>query len=161
MSADTLTGGTGKILGKYTLVFDNGNNQATSTNEAIKAVLSSIKVTFSNTATVTNPYLYIEGFSGDKAQVTDIIDGTTTSTATFDSTALGNLVDSGEVDGTITLVVAGQVTTAGQNQYVQTSLANLAGGDISYDPDGSSDTGAAITNMLLPYTSVDGATLSN
>lgn len=157
MTDGTLTGGTGKTLGKYTFVFDNGNNQSTTTNEVMKALLSSIKITFSSTATITNPYLYVEGFSGDQAASSTgaFIGGSVT------WTNLGDLVNDGEVDGTITLVVAGQVTTTGENQYVQTSFANLAGGDISYDPDGSDDSGAAITNMLLPYTSVDGATLDN
>jgi hypothetical protein len=159
MSDGTLTGGTGKVLGKYKLVFDNGDNRD-SANEVLKAALSSIKITFSSTATVTNPYLYIEGYSADKATSTAALtDGTVTFTDN-----LANLVDAGEVDGEIILVVEGAVTTTGENQYVQTSFASL-GGDIQYITDasnlGTTDTGESVTTMLLPVTTVNGATLTN
>jgi len=157
MTDSSLTGGTGKTLGKYTFVFDNGANKATSTNEAMKAILSEITLTFSNTATVTDPYLYIEGYSSDRV-------GTTTDIAPGGATVVWNdlsaLVDSAEVDGTVTLVVAGEVDTSGENQYVQTSFADLSSGNITYDAD-DADAGGDLTNMLLPYTSVDGATVSN
>ena len=150
MSDGTLTGGTGKILGKYTLVFDNGSNRDTS-NEALKAALSEIEITFSNTATVTAPYLYIEGYSSNAATST----GTVLGASKTWTGNLANLVDGGEIDGTVTLVVAGEVTTSGENQYVQTSLTSL-GDDIEYTVDS-----ATVSPMLINVNSVDGATLSN
>jgi len=158
MSDGTLTGGTGKILGKYTLVFDNGVNRDNA-NEAMKAALSSIKITFSNTATVTAPYLYIEGHASNKATSTGVVSGSVTFTDN-----LANLVDSGEIDGSVTIVVAGQVTTSGENQYVQTSLASL-GGDVQYyvdvDNSSASNGSESITSMLINVNDVNGATLSN
>ena len=159
MADGTLTGGSGKTLGKYTLVFDNGSNRATSTNEAMKAVLESIKITFSSTATVTNPYLYIEGYSANTAASTTSLAGD----GSITWTNLSSLVDGGKVDGTITLVVAGQVTTAGENQYIQTSIADLNGADgddIRYDANGDDHEGSVI-NMFIPTTYVNGGTLSN
>ena len=154
MTDGTLTGGAGKILGKYKFVFDNGNNQTT-TNEDMKAILTSIKVTFSSTATVTDPYLYIEGHDANKATSTgNVINNSVTFAAN-----LANLVNAAYVDGEFILVVGGAVTTAGENQYIQTSFADL-GGDVQYDANGD-DTNGTLTTMLLPVTSVTGATLSN
>ena len=154
MTDGTLTGGAGKILGKYKFVFDNGNNRTT-TNEDMKAILTSITVTFSNTATVTDPYLYIEGHDANKATSTgNVINDSVTFAAN-----LANLVNAAHVDGEFILVVGGAVTTAGENQYIQTSFANL-GGDVQYDANGG-DTNGTLTTMLLPVTSVTGATLSN
>jgi len=154
MTDGTLTGGAGKILGKYKFVFDNGNNQTT-TNEDMKAILTSIKVTFSSTATVTDPYLYIEGHDANKATSTgSVINNSVTFAAN-----LANLVNAAYVDGEFILVVGGAVTTAGENQYIQTSFADL-GGDVQYDANGD-DTNGTLTTMLLPVTSVTGATLSN
>ena len=153
MTDGTLTGGAGKILGKYKFVFDNGNNRTT-TNEDMKAILTSIKVTFSSTATVTDPYLYIEGHDANKATSTGNVNNSVTFAAN-----LANLVNAAYVDGEFILVVGGAVTTAGENQYIQTSFANL-GGDVQYDANGD-DTNGTLTTMLLPVTSVTGATLSN
>ena len=155
MTDGTLTGGAGKILGKYKFVFDNGNNQTT-TNEDMKAILTSIKVTFSSTATVTDPYLYIEGHDANKATLTGNV---INNSVTFAAANLANLVNAAYVDGEFILVVGGAVTTAGENQYIQTSFADL-GGDVQYDANGN-DTSGILTTMLLPVTSVTGATLSN
>jgi hypothetical protein len=155
MTDGTLTGGAGKILGKYKFVFDNGNNQTT-TNEDMKAILTSIKVTFSSTATVTDPYLYIEGHDANKATLTGVFTGD--ASVTF-ADNLANLVNAAHVDGEFILVVGGAVTTAGENQYIQTSFADL-GGDVQYDANGD-DINGILTTMLLPVTSVTGATLSN
>lgn len=118
--------------------------------------MGSPKVTFSSTATVTNPYLYVEGYSANVATSTTVISGDGSVTFTNN---LANLVDSAKMDGEVIIVVAGAVTTSGENQYIQTSLASL-GGDIQYDANGDDDLGT-IDTLLLPVTYVNGGTLSN
>ncbi|MDI3496477.1 MAG: hypothetical protein PWQ35_498, partial [Patescibacteria group bacterium] len=159
MSDGTLTGGAGKVLGKYKLVFDNGNNRDKN-NEDLKATLSQIKLTLSSTATVTSPVLYIEGHDSNAA--TGSLSG-----GVITWSDLSALVDGGKVDGEVILVVKGGVITSGENQYVQTSFASL-GSDIQYytdvdvsDDSSNSDVVETVNTMLLPVTSVNGATLSN
>lgn len=166
MNDGTLTGGTAKTLGKYTFVFENGSNR-NAANEELKAILDKLVVSFSKSSAVvvTNVKAHIEGTS---TKVTadalgTLGGGSTAGTATWNALTLQGLTDGGKVDGSITLVITGDVTTT-DSEYLQTSLADLngTGGNDSVNYIGNGETaGAALTNMYLPVTDVSGATLSN
>jgi hypothetical protein len=158
LSDGTLTGGT-TVVGEYKFVFDNDENR-TSDNEALEALLKDFKVTFSlDTATVSDIKLYIDGEEETKVSATSTAEVTGTSgTATWEEDELATLADSGHVDGEVTFVIEGTVSGLGDNSYVQTSLDDLSGGDFSYYSDGTGTN--FLTDMLLPYSSVTGATLS-
>jgi hypothetical protein len=155
-----LTGGAGKIIGKYKFTFDNGSNR-NADNTAVRAQLNdlSLAVSKSNNVLVTSPEIYIDGTATKVAA-----DGTsncniagTSCAITWTGNALNALADSGLVDGQVTLIVVGTVSTT-SSEYLQTNIADLTS-DISFN--GYSGPGTDITDMLLDYTEVVGGTLSN
>lgn len=163
MSDATLTGGTGKVLAKYTFVFDNGDNR-NSANEELKAILDKLVVTFSKSAAieVANIKAHIDGTATKVTADAETVDAAATSgTATWNALTLQGLSDSGKVDGAVTLVITGDVTTTA-DEYLQSSIADLngAGGD-DFNFIGDEVGGTALTNMYLPVAEVIGGTLSN
>jgi len=168
MADGALTGGIGKILGKYTFVFDNGSNRNLANGE-LKAQFSTTTITFakSTNVVITNVQAYIEG-TPTKVAATDQnaagigATGTTAGLASWDDNALLALSGAGAVDGTVTLVIVGTVTTsADDGEYIQTSIADINGAgtdDIMYVGDGELG-GTILQVMYLPVTEVIGATL--
>ncbi|MFA5644603.1 MAG: hypothetical protein WC928_03715 [Patescibacteria group bacterium] len=164
MSDGSLVGGSNKIIGKYTLVFDNGSNRNLS-NAELKAILATttVKVAKSDTVGITAVQMYVEGQAASVAAATGDEVGTSTATLTFTAAQMLLLADSGQANGTLTLVITGTVAPSSTvGEYVQTYIEDLngAGGDhITYISNGEDD-GTALSNMLLPVIRVDGATLS-
>ncbi|MCF7860428.1 hypothetical protein K9M09_02300 [Patescibacteria group bacterium] len=163
MDDGLLTGGTAKTLGKYTFVFDNGSNRNTS-NEELMAYLDAISFTVSKSAstTITNAYAQIEGTATKVAgDITTLGDGNTSGSIAWLTGELQGLSGSGKLDGTVTLVITGDVTTSSTvGEYVQTSLADVAGaGDVDYIGDGLT-TGTPLTATYMNVSEVIGATLS-
>ena len=168
MADGTLTGGIGKILGKYTFVFDNGANRNLANGE-LKAQFSTTTITFAKSTNVqiTDVQAYLEG-TLTKVAATDQdaagigATGTTAGLASWDDDALLALSGGGAVDGTVTLIIVGTVTTsADDGEYIQTSIADLNGAatdDIMYVGDGELG-GTILQAMYLPVTEVIGATL--
>jgi len=153
MSDTTLTGGNGKVIGKYTFVFDNADNRETD-NSSLKAQLVSLILNVAtSSATVTNVKAYIEGDSSNKTSA-----GTQAGTEyTIDLTTLSGTTE--KVDGTITLIIEGDIASVGTNAFVQTEIDNLTT-DFTYDGNGGND-GSDTSNSLLTISEVVGATLSN
>ncbi|HBA36885.1 TPA: hypothetical protein DCZ15_03350 [Candidatus Falkowbacteria bacterium] len=163
MSDATLTGGTAKILGKYTFVFDNGSNRNAS-NEELKAYLDALKVTVnkSTAVVITNVNAQIDGTATKVAgDITTLGNGNTSGSVDWLTTELQGLADGGKLDGTVTLVITGDVTTTdATSEYVQTSLADVYGaGDVDYIGNGATD-GTILTATYLPVAEVIGGTLS-
>jgi hypothetical protein len=151
MSDGVLTSGNGRTIGKYIFTFNNGSNR-TMANEELKAQMKALVLNIaSSSVTVSNVRTYIDGQSATK-----------TSAATQSDTEftlnLTGLPDSGLVDGTITLVVVGDVGSVGTNAYIQTEIENLAT-DFIYN--GNHGVGLDLLNTRLDYNSVIGATLCN
>jgi hypothetical protein len=143
----TLQGGQDKIVGKYTLVFENGSNRTT-TNEELKAVLDDLTLTVSKSADVV-----LDDFKiyREDAPAT-VVSATATSVWT---NALGSLADGGKVDGSVTLIVTADVTTtAADGEYIQTSIATPST-SLTFNVDGT-----AVANSYLGVTNLNGATLS-
>ncbi|MFA7050129.1 MAG: hypothetical protein WC164_03430, partial [Patescibacteria group bacterium] len=162
----TLAGGIGKVLAKYTFVFENGANRDTA-NEELKAIFDKLVITVSKSAAVviTNVKANIDGTATKVAAntLTTLGAASTSGSATWNATTLQGLTDSGKADGSVTLVITGDVVTTA-NEFVQTSLADLngSGSDDSFNFIGDGELlGAALTNMYLPVADVAGATLSN
>jgi hypothetical protein len=157
MNDGTLTGGAGKIIGKYTFVFDNGANRDAD-NTSMKAQLVELKLTVAtSSATVNNIQVYIDGASSNKTTAVDTVAGV----ATIDLDEAGKLADSAEVDGEVTLVVIGTVSNIGANAYVQTNIADLTSASSDFTYSGASDAGSDLTNPRLSISEVIGGTLSN
>lgn len=154
MSNTTLSDGNDQVIGKYTFVFDNGNNR-TATNAELKAALIQLILTIStSTGTlVSNVQAYIDGDSANKTTAVAPVSGV----ATID---LATLPDVSElVDGTVTLIIEADVSGTTSADFVQTKINSLAT-DFTYN--GNNRSGANNTsNALLPYTEVIGAKLSN
>ncbi len=156
MNDGQLTGGTAKTIGKYTFVFDNGNNRNTSDNTELKAVLTDLVINISKSATtsIANVKVQIEGTS-DKSAAATVTGTATAPIATFASADLDDLTDGAKLDGTVTLVVSADITTTSEDgEYLQTSMA-----DTSLALDYTSN-GIAHTTMQLPMSEVVGGTLS-
>jgi hypothetical protein len=149
-----LTGGTGKTIGKYTFVFDNGTNR-TSSNEELKAELTTLilNVATSSGVNVTNIQAHIEGNASDK---TTAVESSATGEATIDLTTLSSTNEL--VDGEITLVITATISGVGDNDFVQTEIDNLAT-DFTYN--GNHNSGGDFSNALLDINEVIGATFSN
>jgi hypothetical protein len=162
MTDAILTGGTAKTLGKYTFVFDNGSNRNTS-NEELMAYLDAISFTVSKSAstTITNAYAQVEGTATKVAgDITTLGDGNTSGSIAWLTNELQGLSNSGKLDGSVTIVITGDVaTSATVGEYIQTSLADVAGaGDVDYNGDGT--TGTPLEATYLNVSEVVGATLS-
>ncbi|XOB40757.1 MAG: hypothetical protein ACKKMR_01975 [Candidatus Nealsonbacteria bacterium] len=153
MANGTLTGGVGKIIGKYTLTIDSGANRDTE-NTDTKAVLATttITVTTGGAAAVTSTSIqaYIEGDSSNKTDGVALSDGVTT----IDMTTLDG--EANEVDGTVTIVIIATVETDGEGDYLQTEINNLSA-DLYYS-DGTTSNGG---DCKLTISEVFGGTLSN
>lgn len=160
MPDGTLTGGTGKIIGQYKLTFNNGSNR-NADNTELKAQLNNLYVAVSKSTNVVvaNAKVYINGTATKVASsANNCTAGSTSCSIDWTGSALNGLADSGYADGTITLLVTGDVTTA-TSEYLQTSIGDLSAGDLNYN--GNTGTGTDISDMRLDYTEVIGGTLSN
>jgi len=155
MSNTTLSDGNDQTIGKYTFIFNNGNNRVSTTNAELKAALIQLKLTVATSSgtLVSNVQAYIEGDSANKTTAVDPVSGV----ATID---LATLPDVSElVDGTVTLIIEGDISGTTSADFVQTKINSLAT-DFTYN--GNNRSGANNTvNVLLPYTEVIGAKLSN
>jgi hypothetical protein len=158
MSDGTLTAGSGRTIGKYKFVFDNGSNRATTTNEELKAQLVELKITVATSSTVvTNVKAYIDGSPSNKTSAATPGAG---GVHTLNLDEAGKLADSALVDGTITLIIVGDVSAAPTNSYVQTRIADLDGqGDFTYN--GNNNYMVDFDDVKLDIVEVLGATLSN
>jgi hypothetical protein len=155
LSDGVLTAGNGKTIGKYTFVFDNGANR-TAANEELKAQMVSLALTIATSTgvNVTNVEAYIEGNSTNIA-TSSIINGV----ATLDLDSGNGLANTGKVDGTVTLVVTGNIAVTGTTQFVQTEITSLASA-LTYNGNNGS-LADNFTNARLDVSKVSGATLSN
>jgi len=160
----TLSGGANKVIGKYTFIFDNGENRNTA-NEALKAILATSTITISKSANVgiTNAKMYIDGSPSFFANATGD-SGTSTTALEFTPTELAKLADGGKLDGTVILVIEATVTPSDDTgEFLQTTIADIDGAtdddDIWYYGDGLG-TGAVLKNMFLPVAYVNGTTWS-
>jgi len=146
-----LTSGADKVIGKYTLVFDNGSNRNNdASNSDLKAALSEFAITISSSsAAISNVQLYVDGTSQKAAANSD-----TAGVATW-TTNLEDLSDSGDFDSSVTLVVTADVAVSSDYAFVTTKIADLNGTGANDDIQFNS-----LTNMFLPVTSVTGGTLS-
>ncbi len=159
MANGTLTGGDGKIVGKYNLVFDNGSNR-TSGNSELKAQLNEavFAVAKSDAVRLATVSMYVEGTTTEVGTTANTCNAAGTScTLTFASDRLNSLAESGLVDGEVVLVLKGNIVTT-TDQYLQTSISDLSS---VFNYNGNHGTGSDLTNMLLGKTSESGATLSN
>ncbi|UZE93489.1 MAG: peptidoglycan-binding protein [Candidatus Nealsonbacteria bacterium] len=151
MANGTLTGGAGKIIGKYTLTIDSGANRDTDDNTDTKAVLATTTITVTTGgATSTNIQAYIAGDSSNKTTEVDLSEGV----AIIDMTTLTG--EANEVDGTVTIVIIATVETDGEGDYLQTEIDDLST-DLYYSDGTTSNDG----NCQLTISEVFGGTLSN
>jgi hypothetical protein len=168
MDNSALTGGIGVQLAGYTFVFENGDNRKSDHNE-LKAIMRDLTLTVSKSAgvLVTNVQAYLSSAPGTKVTLADAAAGQTCDGAptscvltfnTTNSSVLTDLVESGEVDGEVTLIVVGTVATSSTvDEYFQTSIADLDGAsndDFYFYGDGGT---TVLTNMFLPVKEVIGA----
>jgi hypothetical protein len=150
MSTGTLSSGRQEIA-RYTLTFENGANRD-SNNDAYKAQLTNFALTLNqNGATATNLALKVDGTT------TEVADDASTA-GTWDSTELANLLNSGKIDNSTTLIVYADVaiSPSANNYSIQTVISDLDGANTN---DSIQHNG--LTEMHLPYTSVTGASLHN
>lgn len=142
MGNQPLVGGLNKVIAKYKFVFNDGNNR-NSSNEPYKADLTELKLTIatSSTTSVDDIQAYIEGNPGTMTSATSTVSGV----ATIDLSSLES------VDGEVTLVIIGDITTSGTSQYLQSSIATLS--TFKYN--------TSYTGGFISTTFVDGGTLSN
>lgn len=147
----SLSSGGNEIIGKYTFVFDNNENR-TSDNEELKAMLDSLKLTIDSSASTsaTSVQAYIEGDSGNKTDATS-------SAGTIDFTTLSD--NANLVDGDITIVIQAELTveeTSGE--YLETEI-DLSAGNFVYN--GNDGSGKNWTNPLIKDETIYGAKVSN
>jgi hypothetical protein len=147
----TLTDETDRVIGEYTFTFERGTNRYSVTNlngltveedDAYAANLEELvlQLTTSSLVNVTNIQAYLEGNSSDKTDAVSAVAGE----ITLDLTTL----DDSSFDGTVTLVIEGDVAFTADTGSVSlsTKIADLST-DFSYN--GYSD-------ALLKYTEVSG-----
>jgi hypothetical protein len=156
MEDGTLTAGSGKIVGKYTFVFDNADNRA-STNEELKAQLVTLvlNVTTSTEVVATNFLAYVEGNSSDTA--TGTFD-TATGIVTF-ALESGFGADTEMVDGEVTLYITADLTVGNDYEYMDTQINSLAT-DFTYNGDYNESTTNWANARLEGVSEVLGAFLS-
>jgi len=149
-----LSGGTSEIA-KYKFVFDNGENRNPS-NEEMLAQMQNLKLTIASSSgiSVSGVNAYVEGNSSNNTDPAAFVAGNKVNInlATLEG-------DSELVDGEVTLVVEGDISGVGSDQYFQTKIADLPGGDFVYD--GNHGSSGQITNPLLDVTKVTGDKLTN
>ena len=161
MDDTTLTAGNNKIIGKYTFTFDNGSNRIATGTDPIMAELTTLAISFATSSgvAIANVQVYIEGDSGNKTNTG--VDPSVTGVATTTLTQLTG--DTEEVDGTITLIIEGDVSDTGgtlsTGDFLQTSIADLTYSFIYDGYDGWD--GSKTSNALLTISEVQGATLTN
>ncbi len=155
MDDTTLSGGNSKTIAKYKFVFDNGSNRNTD-NEELKARMKQLILTLatSSNVQVSNVQAYIEGNSSNK---TTVAQPNVNNKVTIDLTSLSG--DTEYVDGEVTLVIVGDITTSDTSQYLQTEIDDLTT-DFYYDGDNDTSTDNTQADRL-DYSDVSGATLSN
>ena len=157
MADGTLAGGTGKTVAKYKFVFDNGNNR-NSDNTELKAQLRQLILTLATStgASLSNVQAYIEGDSSNKTTAVNIA---ANSKFTIDLTTLSGTTE--KVDGTVTLVIIGDIVTDGTADYMQTEINDL-NTDFTYNGnDGNTGMHWTLLSSDLGISDVNGATLSN
>lgn len=160
LSNGTLQGGNDKIIGKFTITANNaavtGQPNRLTDNTAAEAVLNAITLSTSAAAGVTlsDVKMYVEGFSSNTATASTQCTGNGVD-CVWNAAALLNLINAGSFVGTETIVITADVTTS-SGEYLQLSLDNLAGGDLTY-----LSNGATVADLLLGYTSVSGGSLNN
>lgn len=154
MSNTTLTNGTDQIIGKYTFNFDNGSNRYTDNTE-LKAQLVQLILTVATSSglSVTNVQAYVEGDSANKTTAVTAITGT----ATIDFSTLPDVSEL--VDGTVVIIIEADIDGAATSDFVSTKINSLAS-DFTYDGYHGQDS-TNTSNVLLPYSEVIGAKLSN
>ncbi|MDP3899802.1 MAG: hypothetical protein Q8Q23_01845 [bacterium] len=157
MSDGNLAGGNDKIVGKFKFVFDNGTNR-TSGNEELKAEMRQLILTIasSTTTNLTNIQVYIEGDASNK---TTAVQPNGSSVATVTMTQLSGTTE--KVDGEVTLVVEGDVTTSGTSQYAQVNIASLVTDFTFNGNDGTTAMHWTDVSSDLGIVGVNGGTLSN
>ena len=149
----TLTGGAGKIIGKYTLTIDSGTNREsdnTDTKVVLATLIVGITVGGAAEATGTSIQAYILGDSSNKTTATASV----ANVATIDLTTLTG--EANEVDDTITIIIIATVETDGEGDYLQTEIDDLST-DLTYT-DGTTSNGG---DSQLTISEVFGGTLSN
>ena len=158
MSDTTLNNGIGRTIGKYTFVFDNGSNRIATGTDPVMAELTTMIL---NIATTSGVHVAdVQAYIGDDtSNKTDAVQFgvAVANEATIDFTTLDG--DTEEVDGVVTITIAGTISGVETSDSVQTELDNLTT-DFTYDGyDGWDDSKTA--NVLLTISEVLGGTLSN
>ena len=150
-----------QTIGEYKFVFDNGTNRTTA-NEELKAQMRELQLTFSTSTgvDVVDVQAYIEGNASNKTNAVNPVSGV----ATIDLTTLDG--DTALVDGTVTLVIVGDVTVTGTGtKSLKTKIADLVGaGDFTYNGNHNTPStywGDGEGVLLENIVDVQGATLSN
>jgi len=147
MADNNLFSGSSRIIGKYVLSFKSADSNSS-------AILQNIRVTIlKNNVNLSNIKLYING-TNQKVNTSSVDTVGSNLVASWNSTALTKLADSGQVSGVITLAITADISVSGDNSYVQTEFADLNGlngDDIQY---------SGVTNVNLSTYSVSGGTLS-
>lgn len=155
MSDGALTGGTGKIIGKYKFVFNNGSNR-TATNAVLKAQLRTLilNVATSTGVDAVDFQAYVEGNSGDKTAVAQVSAGE----VTIDLVG-GFDTDTELVDGEITIVIIANLTVGADSQNINTEIDDLST-DFTYNGNNGSGSVHWSDAKLEGITDVLGGTLS-
>jgi hypothetical protein len=155
MADGTLSGGSGKVIGQYKFVFDNGSNRTT-TNTELKAEMRTLILTIASSSgtLVTNVQAYKLGDQGNK---TSVVQPNASNVATISLSTLTS--DTELVDGEVTLVIIGDIGGDVTGAYVQTEINDLTT-DFTYN--GNNGAGAIHwSNALLNGISdVNGGNLS-
>jgi len=157
MDDATLTGGT-LTIGKYKMVFDNAANR-TATNEELKAQLVTLdlQISMGSGVSATSVQAYVLGNTTKTAVAVNVDDaGDAFADGETARITLSTLPGSALVDGEVTLVIVGNVTSAA-NAYLQTKIVDI---NTDFTFSGNGVTGGNI-NPLLDITDVVGGTLSN
>ncbi len=151
MNDGQLVGGNGKVIGKYTITFDNDGNRETD-NTAYKATLGNLKITIatSTNVTLTNIKAYL---ADDSSNQTDVVTDISGASTTIDFSTLDG--GANDIVGTATIVIVGDVgTSSDDGEYLQTEIDDLST-DFYWD--------GGVTNggdSKLKITEVIGGTLS-
>jgi len=150
--SDGSIGGGEHVIGKYTLVFNDGSNRKPS-NDEFKALLTQFSVLVNtNNCTTTSLTLNVDG-NGMTANATSFTNGV----ATWSKVDLASLINGisgkgAEMNGTVTLDINANVAIAGtaNNYSVQTEISDLSGtgsnDSIQFGGEGTTP----LTNMYIP-----------
>jgi len=117
-----LTTGNDKVVGKYSVVFDNASNRDDANDPyAAQLVTLDLTITTSTSVTVSNVQAYLEGDSGNKTAVATIVGGK----YQIDLTSL--IGDTSYVVDNAKIVIEADVAvTGGDPESLETSIADLS-----------------------------------